>query len=224
LNEERNSNQIQTSSEVLKYSKDVLSACPTDRYLVITQPGVNSVDLNPSDTSACAIPHLCQAAQDSRIQGEFTVAEVVGDVASSCMADYIKTACAQKDKKVIVDEVSLASLSNDDRAGALVENGRLRRFYKLQKARLINVADNIVARSIEKASASGSYTILFMSSPREPTYEADFAEPLHLDLKRNLRDVPVPRQSNISDGRQLPLFEKYQFFTPGLFSCTPSWV
>ena len=39
-----------------------------------------------------------------------------------------------------------------------------------------------------------------------------------MDTKRDTHDSSVRRQNDTRDDRQLPLFEKYQFFTPGLFS------
>ena len=38
---------------------------------------------------------------------------------------------------------------------------------------------------------------------------------MHIDLKRDEHAIPVRRAKNNSDFDKLPLFEKYQFFTPG---------
>jgi hypothetical protein len=57
--------------------------------------------------------------------------------------------------------------------------------------------------------------VIYLSSPTEPTYEADFMEPLHLDLKREARTLNVRKAKNETDFDKLPLFQKYQFFTPG---------
>lgn len=113
---------IQTSSQVLKHTKDVLAECSTDRYLVASQPGVNAADLlRPNQ--GCSMRHLCQAVEDTRIKGKYTVSEVVGDMSNAGLASYIKTACAKKGKDVVVDELDLASPSTDDRLGALAQNG-----------------------------------------------------------------------------------------------------
>lgn len=57
------------------------------------------------------------------MRSRYTVSEVVGDVTNAGMAEYIKAACAKKNKAVTVEEVGLASLSSQDRAGTLSENG-----------------------------------------------------------------------------------------------------
>lgn len=46
-------------------------------------------------------------------------------------------------------------------------------------------------------------------------YEAKFLEPLHMDLKRDLW-VRERNETNSTDLR--PLFEKYQFLSPGMLS------
>jgi hypothetical protein len=62
---------------------------------------------------------------------------------------------------------------------------------------------------------SGQYTVLLFSDPNEfRSYEPNFVEPVHMDLKRDAGDVFIGRRA---DGtKAVPLFEKYQFFTPGL--------
>lgn len=67
--------------------------------------------------------HLCNAVEDSRIQGTYTVPEVLGQASDAGIASHIKVACAGKGKDVVVDELALASPSTDDRLAALTENG-----------------------------------------------------------------------------------------------------
>ncbi|KAI9158785.1 hypothetical protein HJFPF1_06783 [Paramyrothecium foliicola] len=191
------SNKIQTSSSVLKFARDVLAKCPTERYLLVSQPGVNAADLRRSD--GCAMPHLCKAVEDSRVHGKYSVAEVVGDVNGKGLAEYIGTACEQKGKAVVIQELNLASVSSDGKANGLAEN------------------DDTLGRELDTVTASESYTILFVSTPAEPVYEAEFDEPLRMDLKRHVQQSVVRRAGNETEWAKLPLFEKYQFFTPGIF-------
>lgn len=62
------------------------------------------------------------------------------------------------------------------------------------------------------------YTVVFGTTPstaaahEDLVYEADFQEPVHMDLKRNV----LRRESKSDNGPdRRPLFEKYQYFTPG---------
>lgn len=69
------------------------------------------------------MPHLCQAVEDSRINGKAIVSEVVGDLAGADLSEYIKSACAKKEKTITVDEIRLAALSLEDRARSFSDNG-----------------------------------------------------------------------------------------------------
>lgn len=74
------------------------------------------------------------------------------------------------------------------------------------------------------AELDGDYTVVFFSDRNElSAYEPSFAEPAHIDLKRD--SIPIHVSGGNVGGnlgrradeptRNLPLFEKYQFFTPG---------
>ncbi|CAI4210449.1 unnamed protein product [Parascedosporium putredinis] len=52
-------NSIQTSSQVEKSARDFLESCPTDRYLVVLQPGLSSDDLRRDNGKA--VPNLHRA-------------------------------------------------------------------------------------------------------------------------------------------------------------------
>ncbi|KAG5979865.1 hypothetical protein E4U55_004699 [Claviceps digitariae] len=188
-------NQLQTSSEAVTFTKNFLSECPTDQYLIITQPGVNAADFWTRD--GCAMPHLCQAVKDARVQGKYTVAEVVGDVTASGFVQHIKTSCGKKGKEAKIIERPLDSLS-EDRGQALSAN------------------DASIAVDLDMAS-SDSYTILFYATPREPLYDSEFIQPVHMDIRRGVDDATLNQRANKTDRDTRPLFEKYQFFTPGVF-------
>lgn len=76
--------------------------------------------------------------------------------------------------------------------------------------------------------ASSKYTVIYTTTPISAEHysilseaenyhiETDFHTPMHVDLKRDFTDHK--RASNGTDApRRAPLFEKYQFFGPGLF-------
>jgi hypothetical protein len=80
----------------------------------------------------------------------------------------------------------------------------------------MDVADQALERALEFPLGSKSYTILFVATTAEPVYEAVFDEPVRMDLKRSVQGQ-VRRAGNETEWSKLPLFEKYQFFTPGIF-------
>ena len=71
------------------------------------------------------------------------------------------------------------------------------------------------------SESDAAYTILYIGIPATSTLEDlsyelenEFHATEHIDLKRDLR-ARVPPGVEQTDDR--PLFEKYQFFTPGMF-------
>lgn len=62
----------------------------------------------------------------------------------------------------------------------------------------------------------GDYTVLIFSDPNEvKAYEPEFSEPVHMDLKRWSEEPELVARRKSNSTSSLPLFEKYQFFTPG---------
>jgi hypothetical protein len=73
---------------------------------------------------------------------------------------------------------------------------------------------------LKHLSKAKSYTIIYTTTPatnvpaeKPVVYEADFNEPLHLDLKRELLSIRKEPGPTTNDTR--PLFEKYNFLSPG---------
>jgi hypothetical protein len=73
---------------------------------------------------------------------------------------------------------------------------------------------------LKSLSKEYKYTVIYTSTPRTPsiqidedTYEPSFPNPAQIELKRGL-NIRVPPGTVNNDSR--PLFEKYQFFTPGM--------
>ncbi|KAJ4306607.1 hypothetical protein N0V88_001412 [Collariella sp. IMI 366227] len=62
------------------------------------------------------------------------------------------------------------------------------------------------------------YTVMVYSDPNEfKAYEPEFAAPVHMDMKRWAEQVEVMEKKKGNATSGLPLFKKYQFFTPGIF-------
>lgn len=69
------------------------------------------------------------------------------------------------------------------------------------------------------AAAGHSYTVIYaggLRTEKPQTYTAEFTDSGtgHAELKRELHNVNRNNRQDKKD-RNLPLFEKYQFFTPG---------
>lgn len=117
--------------------------------------------------------------------------------------------------------------TSSDRATTLAENGITPTSTRLHPTNSANAsAIDAFLASVLDLLPSPKYTVIYTTSPLSTThhsvieefqvYEMDstFAAPLHMDLKRDF----LVRASNSSGNDTLvdgPLFERYQFLTPG---------
>jgi hypothetical protein len=97
--------------------------------------------------------------------------------------------------------------------------------WKCRTGKLTGGADSVLNDILSGLKSSESYSVLFTTSPvhatssKSPhpdhTYEMDdeFPDMPHIDLKRDLGS----RDSNTSIPTNLPLFETYQYLSPGIF-------
>jgi hypothetical protein len=236
--------EVQTTSSVLQTTKDFLRTCPSDLYIIIQQPAVAASDLSARG----AVPHLKAAIKDSRVKVFYSVTDVVTDnldivqeldsfIASSCGQNVVSrrdvslSTVIDGAKNIVV--VDLESLSTDPavRAGELADQGK--EYTGNQSTSNTNgITDALINTNFfEHLSNGPEYTVIYTTTPvgavvdsedvdaAEPiVYDAQFDATEHLDLKRDFR-VRADNSTNATDNR--PLFEKYQFFTPGL---SPSYL
>ncbi|OAQ96312.1 hypothetical protein LLEC1_00137 [Akanthomyces lecanii] len=185
--------QLQSSSDVLKNAKAILANCPTDYYVLATQPGMNAADLHHNQGSDMPLLHQ-SLTLDDRIQGKYVVSEVVGDIKDGNLIDFVKNACSQHGKQAVIEQVALGQLPQDHRPQALLLN------------------DRILGERIGKENGHENFTVIFYATRPEPAYEAQFGDATHQDLRRATHD-----SNTVLEKDNRPLFEKYQFFTPGIF-------
>jgi outer membrane lipoprotein-sorting protein len=85
-----------------------------------------------------------------------------------------------------------------------------------------NLIDDDLYDSILKYLPGGNhYTVIFTTTPTTSiasshqviTYDPEFQDPFHMDLKRDVWTNKRSNESNSTDFR--PLFEKYNYFGPG---------
>ncbi|KAI3323106.1 BIG1-domain-containing protein [Xylariaceae sp. AK1471] len=203
LSKPTSQDQLQSSSRVLESTKQLLSSCPTDHYLFVSQPNLNAEHLS----SNTAVPKLSDSL--GHAVSSYSVAEVVGDGEVDLLksiAAYIQETCGLP--RSAIDEINLSPLpssaakttlkKNDDELGVVLEQ------YKAA------------------AGSGNSYTVIYAGGPRTEkpqTYTAEFTDSGvgHAELKRQLHHADSRYKRQEKGDRNLPLFEKYQFFTPGIF-------
>ena len=114
-------NQLQTASQVEKTAKSFLESCPTDRYLVVLQPGLSADDLRAGNGRA--VPNLQRALSHESATTAWSVSGVAGEVSVDEITDFINDACAKVDKVHLVEEMALPALPARNGASKLSENG-----------------------------------------------------------------------------------------------------
>ncbi|RYP88478.1 hypothetical protein DL770_004642 [Monosporascus sp. CRB-9-2] len=201
--------QLQSSSQVMESAKDLLKSCPTTRYLVVSQPNLNAAHL----AAGQAVPNLYQSLQNA--ESRLSIAEVVGHLDVKELSDYIRESC--DGKSASIDVLELEPIATAQSAKRLKENGMP---YSIVLDGRVDVdcgADDRLAMVLEQYQAEGSYTVIYAAGPRTEapkTYTAEFQDSTHVELKRQLQHLG---KRALNDTSNLPLFEKYQFFTPGIF-------
>lgn len=82
---------------------------------------------------------------------------------------------------------------------------------------LINLSTDYAINHIISHLGS-DYTVLLFSDPNDfQPYEPSFVEPMQTELKRRSEPVTINQKAGNSTVDNRGLFEKYQFFTPGIF-------
>lgn len=193
--------QLQSSESVTALASAVLDGCPTDHYLFVSQPNLHASHL----ASNKAAPRLQKALASTKVGGTVSVAQVAGAVDVEALSALVKKSCQRAGKgAVTVDELALDTVPATAAETVLKEN------------------DDDVGVVLAQYEAEGSYTVIYTGVPAAASasesghYEAHFADPARQELKRELGQLS--RRANVTDNR--PLFEKYQFFTPGKLTVT----
>ena len=225
--------QLQSASSLTADVSLSLSRCPTDHYIVILQP-----DVLPTDFSTPSkVPVLSSKFKDDmnwsnfRLQAAASVSDVVGHIDVNSWREILEDSCgastyivdgepatwqiwdAAKMQTPLVLGInlpSLAGLTGEARDKAL-------RNHDLILGELLKMTSNytvLYTTSVEPVVQqpedieSKQYE---METPLDLQHEA-----MHVELKRNLGESSLQRRANdtLPNG---PLFERYQFFTPGMF-------
>ncbi|KAF9692420.1 hypothetical protein EKO04_009553 [Ascochyta lentis] len=190
---------------------DVLAAlkeCPTSNYVVVEQEGVSAADYADGRST----PRLTQymAGQHEQVKSTVSVPDVVGKVDVAEITKYLETKCGS---------VKTVQLDTPPASKAL------RALYMGQQ-------DQFVDDSFSKYAESQDYTVIYITTPptesqakaqlkaqleaEQHTYEMEnsFGDAVQMELKRDTSAHYKRANSTSNEGG---LFEKYQYFTPGLF-------
>ncbi|KAI0123126.1 BIG/ATPase V1 complex, subunit S1 [Xylariales sp. AK1849] len=193
--------ELRSSEAVHSVTTDILSSCPTERYLLVSQPNLNIQHL----ASSTAAPKLQNALTSSAIQGRLSISEMSGTVDLNSVSSFLRESCQSTGKTPSIDVLALDPLPASGQFQDLVES--------------LRENDDNLGVVLQQYEMAGDYTFIYTAGPRTEeakeakSYEATFRDTTHQELKRQLGKIQ--RREDARDTR--PLFEKYQFFTPGIF-------
>ncbi|OJJ66706.1 hypothetical protein ASPBRDRAFT_48655 [Aspergillus brasiliensis CBS 101740] len=204
--------QLRTAPAVLEDLSTGLSGCPSDYYVIASQPGVHSTDFATRQSA----PRLGakMTGKDKNIRSKMIVNEVVGEIEAKDVQKLLEKECGAES---IVIDASSHSYSAD-----IVAESRIIvvDFPVLplgpERKKQLSSNDGLLFNVIDRLPESKGYTILYVTSPREledtgsDFYQSE-QDPLHMDLKRDYSSHDSQTSSNKT------LFQEYQFFTPGIW-------
>ncbi|KAF7952704.1 hypothetical protein EAE96_005935 [Botrytis aclada] len=211
--------ELDTTSSVLQNAKNFLSTCSSDVYIIIQQDALAASDFSAPES----VPHMKTAVADSRVRATYSVLDVMyedGNLAGE-LAEYIEKTCSQKVERRIVGHKSTDGTGN----GVIVSQFDALSTEKGARAEEFNDIDYMLNNVYYQHLPSGpEYTVIFTTTPVGsvleqhnsdlPVYNAEFDSTSHIDLKRDFR---IRAGNSTTEPDRRPLFEKYQYFTPGIF-------
>ncbi|KAH0290959.1 BIG1-domain-containing protein [Aureobasidium namibiae CBS 147.97] len=199
-----------------------IKGCPTDKWLVVSQPGLTTDDLTVSKST----PHLRRrlAGKDNRVKSVFAAKNVVGHVDAMVMVSSINRECSTRSTMLLDGEKGeIPSYSSDAYDAIHVQFPALPTAHDDRESALLK-ADSYLNSLL---ATIDSYTVLYatldnlsppqVQHPEQYVMDEPYPSNMHTDLKRDLNSH-IARASNASNPQaNLPLFEKYQFLSPGIF-------
>ncbi|CAK7234204.1 hypothetical protein SCUCBS95973_008857 [Sporothrix curviconia] len=215
--------QLQITARVIESAKALLADCPTSKYLLVAQPNVHTSDLYLPPY--CEAHRLRRALANDAVHGRYSVSEAVAKDGMTNMtlddfAAHIKAACSAANNggedasSPQIDQLALPALPV-----ALTCHGR---------SEAMGDNDYVLGNTLDDALALGDVTVVYFSTGgagAHGKYEATFDDdqnagaaqvPVHKRMvspQGAVRQVAAPFKDRDTRG----LFEKYQFFTPGIF-------
>ncbi|KAF2099140.1 BIG1-domain-containing protein [Rhizodiscina lignyota] len=216
------SSNIARSSTIRDSLSELLKTCDWDNYILVSQPSQSPADFS----NWGAYPHIRRwlEKRDDTVKTATAVPEVIGEIDIDAIAQQLELGC-----KATVEDVETS-------AGYAPIGNESKRVRKIVFDALPSLASERAEKIMEhdlflNAVLSGmqeqSYIVIYTSTPASAhsdsmpehelhLYEMDdpFPSALHTDLKRDVN----AHQSNSTVNSTLPLFERYEYFNPAIFT------
>lgn len=198
--------QLKSRAQVLDISKNFLSECSSDTYLILTHPSISAEDLSKNAS------HLSQAIKNLDFPTKILIRESIGLKTDDGekLATYLEEKCGSKR----ASGWAFNEIKGQRESGTSLVISK--KFEGGLKETDVSLSTNLLANITKDIN----YTLILLTTPPKSSEGQDYRNtesintPSHLELKRQL----AARSHIISKDADLrPLFEKYQFFSPGIF-------
>ncbi|KAL4865973.1 hypothetical protein BDV12DRAFT_140660 [Aspergillus spectabilis] len=207
--------QLKSATTLLDDLSTKLSACPSDYYVIASQPGVHSTDFATRKSA----PRLGakMMGQDKTIQSTVIVNEVAGILEVKHFQRILEKECGAQ--TTVIDASSGSYSTNFGKEPRVIAIEFPSLSLGLERAQQLSDHDGLLSDIVSRLP-SKKYTILYVTTPREyeqtdaPVYQTSndpYKDSVHMDLKRDF-SVHSRRDDTTNS-----LFDEYQYFTPGVF-------
>ncbi|KAI9833453.1 MAG: hypothetical protein M1819_003611 [Sarea resinae] len=225
--------QIQQASDLTGYISAISSRCLSTTYIIASQPGVNAADF----ASRHSAPHLKKglAKKDGIVRESFSVTDVVGQIDADQLQVFFEKQCGAGIMHVDASTGSFEVV--DDAKPRVIRVNFPPLTQATHKDRVSKLAENdAFLSSLISTLPSQQYTLILTTTPStnqpsengpatHPQNQYEFSDSSalhHMDLKRSLssnnRASPnTDTRAAKGNSSSLPLFQRYQYFTPGIF-------
>ncbi|KAI9717522.1 MAG: hypothetical protein M1812_004663 [Candelaria pacifica] len=215
---------IQSASALTQDVTKTLFECPSDTYIIATQPSVNAEDF----AARLSAPHLRRYMnrENDAVKTSYSIRDVLGEFDADEVQNMLEKRCRARTMSVDASTGSFAVIDDMKPRVIRVEFPDL---PVSSNERASKLAENdVFLSSIIDILPSPKYSVIYTTTPPSAdtkpashhinSYEMEesFPSGFHTDLKRDfsVRERSDGDNTTLVDG---PLFERYQFFTPGLF-------
>ncbi|KAI4156109.1 MAG: hypothetical protein LQ340_000539 [Diploschistes diacapsis] len=218
------SSRFSTASAIQQSLSSELSKCSSDIYVIAQQPGVSLIDYS----EVVSTPHLKEwMSSNKRVKSKGHVAEVKGHVEPSALVEQLQRKCGAELLAIDASTGYFDAVVASSNKPQVVTIDFASPFSMGKRGEGLRMNDLFLNNFLDSLPYESKLTVLYTtSSPtaeqslhveNPATYEMDNSmSSVHMDMKRDLGVASRQANGNITlvDG---PLFERYQYFTPGIF-------
>lgn len=198
--------QIASRDHVLKTTESFLSECPSDAYLILLLPSISASQLSNESSQ------IRKLSENTRFPTHVSIRDTVGLKVEdgTRILRYLETKCGSK---------GVVGWQPDGIMGQKEYGRSLTILDKLEENEIYS-EKSPVYQKLKSIMRLANYTLILLTTPKsaqENVAMIDESQKMtsHSELRRGI----AARGHIISSNADLrPLFEKYQFFNPGLFA------